>query len=1273
MPSPKERAAQRVSERAQVAAARAGTRCAGLSLDELWEWKDKKIPCRVREESGDPAVDDIREQLNGLASRVAHAAESAEAAGGGRKKKKQSAKATFGPAAGGGAGDGGTGTGGANKLATSRAIRGALQVARECEATSAVRAEAMCATTASLVHVLAADEARRGHDDKSRQKKNINKRHVAMPAMPPSNLLRAIQLSKLSGSLDGSAAEASSTAAAASGGGAEQSTLLKRRKQQAAARRKKAVAAQQQQDGIAVLTGLTGGDGLLDGATDGGAGELGAADTDGALSVSFASSADDGLGSSVLDPTRRREPKRGRTTMLIAESRQSPGGSGAGVSGDDGSGSRPGTSGSTRSLNGDGTATDAANAGDGGAGGAPAAGTRASVLKPYRGDTFGTAGDYQGGMVYLSRLPCTELRAIMLASQEERKLAEEAEAAALLEASAAREADAKHAAPGRPNHRSSRDRERASTECAGQSKLDRAPSIVEMTSNKAQASNRRRSSMTQLVNASLNNTAKEARASRDAEVANGGGATDGYAAHEAAQEFMRAREAKLHCARSLAGWSARAVNEARLAREGAVAAAIALAKEDDVAIRRCVAATLREMSQRAQLVPQLLAQNAIGAIADLAMKELGAANGAGGAAGSVSADGELRAQQQAALAAANKRASSSSKDDLYDDDGNFAIGRRRSTTCSSGTSPPGSAGLSSPSAGASFRAPRPPPTLRDCAIAVVTLTRLDAIEGKLVEEGAVLLLLTLMNTHAALAPLCVRGLYNLACVDQPYPFVERTIKAFVMLAYNTSSQAAAASPAVRRTCAQALCHLADLKAVRTRMVEEGVVQALTTLCRTQPGGLTDNDVLVRRACASTLEQLTSTAICAVDLLSKGAVSLLVSLASDFDEVTLQHAAHALARLAAAASAAAVEEQNLSERFANEGGVDALAHICMRALVYQRAASKLAAASGSGDGDGLPPALCKTSPLAPIDAAALSPLARSTGGHDAMAAEAAEAAAAATALTSSTTTLSIATLGAVALRCLARNAAGRHALIKDGAVVAIASLLRGATDAATLKHALVALAQLLAHTRENTAAVLEGGAVLALVELLRLAMRDGGAQTYTAADDASMRGAGKRIRKQKELAERDNAHRSTVVARIRDDHGAKLGSHFTPGASDSPPPTSGLARVPSFSAAPVLPAEFSAAATAADDNAEDIADADEPEDDVEPAEQFARTRGWISSARQTDERGIAILSATDTAARLVAVEILELGALVLLHLSASEVLVFCVLCFVPRLCSCVFLN
>ena len=64
-----------------------------MDLGDLWEWEKRKLACRVREESHDPGLDDVRERLGDLADRVqvAHAAE--EAAAGALGQQKAAAKA----------------------------------------------------------------------------------------------------------------------------------------------------------------------------------------------------------------------------------------------------------------------------------------------------------------------------------------------------------------------------------------------------------------------------------------------------------------------------------------------------------------------------------------------------------------------------------------------------------------------------------------------------------------------------------------------------------------------------------------------------------------------------------------------------------------------------------------------------------------------------------------------------------------------------------------------------------------------------------------------------------------------------------------------------------------------------------------------------------------------------------------------------------------------------------------------------------------------------
>ena len=42
-----------------------------MNLDEKWDWNDKKLPCKVRIETGNPAADDLRERLREIAQRLA--------------------------------------------------------------------------------------------------------------------------------------------------------------------------------------------------------------------------------------------------------------------------------------------------------------------------------------------------------------------------------------------------------------------------------------------------------------------------------------------------------------------------------------------------------------------------------------------------------------------------------------------------------------------------------------------------------------------------------------------------------------------------------------------------------------------------------------------------------------------------------------------------------------------------------------------------------------------------------------------------------------------------------------------------------------------------------------------------------------------------------------------------------------------------------------------------------------------------------------------------
>ena len=129
---------------------------------------------------------------------------------------------------------------------------------------------------------------------------------------------------------------------------------------------------------------------------------------------------------------------------------------------------------------------------------------------------------------------------------------------------------------------------------------------------------------------------------------------------------------------------------------------------------------------------------------------------------------------------------------------------------------------------------------RDCAIAMLNLTRMQGKEGVLVEDGAVLAFIGLSNVHEELSAVCARGLFNLTCVDEPYNFIDRVIRSFI-------GMAASATLEVKHICASALCNLSDLKSLRLRLVEEGIVQVLGQLAR-------GAEPKTRRVCAIVLQR-----------------------------------------------------------------------------------------------------------------------------------------------------------------------------------------------------------------------------------------------------------------------------------------------------------------------------------------------------------------------------------------------------------------------------------
>ena len=115
-----------------------------------------------------------------------------------------------------------------------------------------------------------------------------------------------------------------------------------------------------------------------------------------------------------------------------------------------------------------------------------------------------------------------------------------------------------------------------------------------------------------------------------------------------------------------------------------------------------------------------------------------------------------------------------------------------------------------------------------CALTLCNLCCLQGDESTLVADGAVGALAGLINETASVASICERGIFNLTCVKEPYYQIEVVIKALVALS--------ASGQAKKRTmhmCATSFVNLSNMKRVRSRLMEEGIVSAITALLRSQ--------------------------------------------------------------------------------------------------------------------------------------------------------------------------------------------------------------------------------------------------------------------------------------------------------------------------------------------------------------------------------------------------------------------------------------------------------
>ncbi|ETV92695.1 hypothetical protein H310_13131 [Aphanomyces invadans] len=175
-----------------------------------------------------------------------------------------------------------------------------------------------------------------------------------------------------------------------------------------------------------------------------------------------------------------------------------------------------------------------------------------------------------------------------------------------------------------------------------------------------------------------------------------------------------------------------------------------------------------------------------------------------------------------------------------------------------------------------------------CALTLCNLCCLAGEEVRLVADSAVGALTALVNDAPGVAAISERALFNLTCVAEPYAQIDVVIKALVSLASSASSSSgvggAVGMSAVvtgignavvrERTlhmCAMAFVNLSNMKRVRSRLMEEGIVPAISAL-------LKSHNLDVKHWAVYVLCNIASMRSCRSELVTKGALNILVALA-----------------------------------------------------------------------------------------------------------------------------------------------------------------------------------------------------------------------------------------------------------------------------------------------------------------------------------------------------------------------------------------------------------
>lgn len=164
---------------------------------------------------------------------------------------------------------------------------------------------------------------------------------------------------------------------------------------------------------------------------------------------------------------------------------------------------------------------------------------------------------------------------------------------------------------------------------------------------------------------------------------------------------------------------------------------------------------------------------------------------------------------------------------------------------------------------------------RFCAMTLCNLSIAHGGESNMAKCGAVSALYNLISLRQhRLLPLSVQGLYNLTCVAQHYPNLERIIKALLTLPVATGFDAFPLQ-------IKALVNCTRYPQMRERLIEDGVLGVVSTLTNTLP--TRNNKTEIVFYLSTVLRALSETKGCLSDLISKGTMETLQQMLPWCDE------------------------------------------------------------------------------------------------------------------------------------------------------------------------------------------------------------------------------------------------------------------------------------------------------------------------------------------------------------------------------------------------------